>query len=159
MGKLFSVLAAGLLFGLGLAISGMTHARKVLGFLDITGEWDPSLLLVLGGAVGVSAVAFHLILRRTAPVLEPAFRLPSVKDIDGPLVVGAAIFGIGWGISGYCPGPAIASLAAPNWETWVFIPAVLLGALLHRLTTLSPEETARTRASAETPSNASEAHQ
>ena len=147
MGKLLSVLAAGLLFGLGLAISGMTHASKVLGFLDITGDWDPSLLLVLGGAVGVSVVAFRFILRRKAPVLEPAFRLPSLKDIDGPLVVGAAIFGIGWGISGYCPGPAIASLAAPNWETWIFIPAVLLGAYLHRLTTISPEDTARTRCS------------
>ncbi len=123
----------------------MTHANKVLGFLDITGDWDPSLLLVLGGAVGVSVVAFRFILRRTAPVLEPAFRLPTVKDIDGPLVVGAAVFGIGWGISGYCPGPAIASLAAPNWETWVFIPAVLLGAFLHRLTTISPEDTARIR--------------
>jgi len=145
MGKLFSVLAAGLLFGLGLAISGMTHASKVLGFLDVAGDWDPSLLLVLGGAVGVSVVSFHFILRRSVPVLEPAFRLPNAKDVDGPLIVGAALFGIGWGISGYCPGPAIASLAAPNWETWIFIPAVLLGAFLHRLTTISPEDTARTR--------------
>ena len=159
MGKLLSVLAAGLLFGLGLAISGMTHASKVLGFLDITGDWDPSLLLVLGGAVGVSVVAFRFILRRPAPLLEPAFRLPSVKDIDGPLVVGAAIFGIGWGISGYCPDPAIASLAAPNWETWVFIPAVLLGAYLHRLTTISPEETARTRCTEGSPASVSKVHQ
>jgi uncharacterized protein len=147
MGKIISILAAGLLFGLGLAVSGMTHASKVLGFLDVTGDWDPSLLLVLGGAVGVTVIAFRFILRLPAPVLEPVFRLPSAKDIDGPLVVGAAIFGIGWGISGYCPGPAIASLAAPNWETWVFIPAVLLGAFLHRLTTISPEDTARTRGS------------
>ena len=159
MGKLISVLAAGLLFGFGLAVSGMTHASKVLGFLDITGDWDPSLLLVLGGAVGVSVIAFRFILRRPAPVLESVFRLPSVKDVDGPLVVGAAIFGIGWGISGYCPGPAIASLAAPNWETWVFIPAVLLGAFLHRLTTISPEETARTRCTEESPASVSEVHQ
>jgi uncharacterized membrane protein YedE/YeeE len=158
MGRLLSVLAAGLLFGLGLAISGMTHASKVLGFLDVSGDWDPSLLLVLGGAVGVTVVAYRFILRMPEPVFEPVFRLPRVKDIDGPLVVGAAIFGIGWGISGYCPGPAIASLAAPNWETWVFIPAVLLGAFLHRLTTLSPEDTARTRATEERPLNASEAH-
>jgi len=159
MGKLTSVLVAGLLFGLGLAVSGMTHASKVLGFLDITGDWDPSLLLVLGGAVGVSVVAFRFILRRPAPVLESVFRLPSVKDVDGPLVVGAAIFGIGWGISGYCPGPAIASLAAPNWETWVFIPAVLLGAFLHRLTTISPEETARTRCTEGSPASVSKVHQ
>lgn len=149
MGRYMSVFAAGLLFGLGLAVSGMTHAAKVLGFLDVAGDWDPSLLLVLGGAVGVTVVANRFILRRPAPVFEPLFRLPAARDIDGPLVVGAAIFGIGWGIGGYCPGPAIASLAAPNWETWVFIPAVALGAFLHRATTFSPEDTARTRASEE----------
>lgn len=159
MNKFVSILGAGLLFGLGLAISGMTHADKVLGFLDVTGDWDPSLLLVLGGAVGVSVVAFHFILRRKAPVLEFEFRLPSVKDIDGPLVAGAAIFGIGWGISGYCPGPAIASLAAPTWETWVFIPAVLLGAFLQRLTTISPKDAGRTRGTEDGPANASKARQ
>ena len=149
MGKFISIFFAGLLFGLGLALSGMTHATKVLGFLDVAGDWDPSLLLVLGGAVGVAIVAFRFILRRPVPVLEPVFRLPTAKDVDGPLVLGAVIFGVGWGISGYCPGPAIASFAAPNWETWVFIPAVLLGAYLHRLTTISPEDTARTRSSGE----------
>jgi uncharacterized membrane protein YedE/YeeE len=149
MGKYVGILAAGLLFGLGLAVSGMTHASKVLGFLDVAGDWDPSLLLVLGGAVAVTVVAFRFILRRPAPVLEPAFRLPTARDVDGPLVVGAAIFGIGWGISGYCPGPAIASLAAPNWETWVFLPAVLLGAFLHRVSTISPDDTARSRGSEE----------
>jgi uncharacterized protein len=138
MGKYIGVLVSGLIFGLGLAVSGMTHASKVLGFLDVTGNWDPSLLLVLGGAVAVTAVAFRFILRRPAPVLEDKFRLPVAKYIDGPLVVGAAIFGIGWGISGYCPGPGIALLAAPGWETWVFIPAVLLGAFLHKVLTSSP---------------------
>lgn len=138
MGKHISIVVAGLIFGLGLAVSGMTHAAKVLGFLDVTGNWDPSLLLVLGGAVAVTAVAFRFILRRPAPVLEEKFNLPVARFIDGPLVVGAAIFGIGWGISGYCPGPGIALLAAPGWETWVFIPAVLLGAFLHRLFTSSP---------------------
>ena len=138
MGKYISILVAGLIFGLGLAVSGMTHANKVLGFLDVTGNWDPSLLLVLGGAVAVTVVAFRLILRRPAPMLEEKFTLPTAKDIDGPLVVGAAIFGIGWGISGYCPGPGIALLAAPGWETWVFIPAVLLGAFLHKALTSSP---------------------
>jgi len=135
MNKTISVLAAGLIFGFGLALSGMTHASKVLGFLDVTGNWDPSLLCVLGGAVGVTVIAFRFILRRPAPVLEEKFRLPTAKFVDAPLVIGAAIFGIGWGISGYCPGPGIALLAAPGWETWTFIPAVLLGAFLHKVVT------------------------
>jgi len=134
MTRYLSVMAAGLVFGLGLALSGMTHAAKVLGFLDVAGNWDPSLLLVLGGAVGVTAIAFRFILRRPRPVLENQFNLPKRKDIDVRLIAGAAIFGIGWGISGYCPGPGIALLAAPSWETWVFIPALLAGAALHRLT-------------------------
>ncbi|MBI3527381.1 MAG: YeeE/YedE family protein [Betaproteobacteria bacterium] len=138
MGKHISIVVAGLIFGLGLALSGMTHASKVLGFLDVTGDWDPSLLLVLGGAVAVTVVAFRFILRRPAPVLEDKFKLPVARVVDGPLVVGAAIFGIGWGISGYCPGPGIALLAAPGWETWVFISAVLVGAFLHKASTSSP---------------------
>jgi uncharacterized membrane protein YedE/YeeE len=132
MNKTISVLAAGLIFGFGLALAGMTHASKVLGFLDVTGNWDPSLLFVLGGAAGITVVAFRFILRRPAPVLAEKFRLPTAKSVDAPLVIGAAIFGIGWGISGYCPGPGIALLAAPGWETWTFIPAVLLGEFLHK---------------------------
>ena len=115
MGKYISVLVTGLIFGLGLAVSGMTHASKVLGFLDVTGNWDPSLLLVLAGAVAVTVVAFRFILHRRAPVLEDKFKLPTARRVDARLVVGAAIFGIGWGISGYCPGPGIALLAAPGW--------------------------------------------
>jgi len=129
---LSSIVVAGLLFGLGLAIAQMTHAEKVLAFLDVTGAWDPSLLFVLGGAVAVTAIAFRFVLRRPTPVLESRFHLPSKRAIDLPLISGAAIFGIGWGISGYCPGPGIALLAAPGWETWVFIPAVFVGALLQR---------------------------
>jgi uncharacterized protein len=138
MNKTISVLAAGLIFGFGLALAGMTHASKVLGFLDVTGNWDPSLLLVLGGAAGVTVVSFRFILRRPAPVLEEKFRLPTAKFVDGPLIIGAAIFGVGWGISGYCPGPGIALLAAPGWETWTFIPAVLLGEFLHKALMRSP---------------------
>jgi len=146
MARNISTAIAGLLFGIGLAVSGMTHPDKVLGFLDVAGAWDPSLLLVLGGAVGVTVIAFRFILRRPAPVLEQSFSLPTLREIDGPLVVGATLFGIGWGISGYCPGPAFASLAAPNWETWVFIPAVLLGAFVHRASRTSPGDIAlRTR--------------
>jgi uncharacterized membrane protein YedE/YeeE len=132
MGKNLSIVFAGLIFGFGLALSGMTHAAKVLGFLDITGHWDPSLLFVLGGAVTVTAVAFRFILRRPAPLMEEKFKLPAASSIDQPLVSGAAIFGIGWGIGGYCPGPGIALLAAPGWETWIVIPGMLFGAFLHR---------------------------
>ena len=128
-----STTVAGLIFGFGLALSGMTQPSKVLGFLDVTGDWDPSLLLVLGGAVGVTVVAFRFILRRAKPILEPAFKLPAATRIDTPLLAGSLIFGLGWGISGYCPGPAIASFAAPNWETWVFVPAVFLGAAIHKI--------------------------
>lgn len=125
-------LLAGLLFGLGLAVSGMTHADKVLDFLDIAGHWDPSLVFVLGGAVGVAVLVFRLILCRDAPLFANKFDLPQTQAIDRPLVAGAVIFGIGWGISGYCPGPAISLLAAPNWEVWAFLPSMLLGSLLQR---------------------------
>lgn len=152
MARLAAAAVSGLLFGYGLALSGMTNPAKVLDFLDVAGRWDPSLMLVLGGAVAVSAVAFRFILRRHAPVFDTAFQLPAARDIDGPLVAGALLFGVGWGISGYCPGPAIATLAAPSWETWVFLPAVFAGALLYRLTTYAPEDSARSRASAAEPS-------
>lgn len=133
MGRLVATLVAGVLFGAGLALSGMTDPAKVLGFLDIAGRWDASLLFVLGGAVGVTVVAFRFVLRRDAPVLATHFELPTARHIDRPLVIGAALFGIGWGISGYCPGPGVALLAAPTWETWVFLPAMLAGAALHRV--------------------------
>jgi uncharacterized membrane protein YedE/YeeE len=127
-------LVAGLLFGLGLALSGMTHPEKVLGFLDFAGRWDASLLLVLGGAVGVTVIAFRFVLRQPKPVLAERFHLSTKTRIDLPLLSGAVIFGIGWGISGYCPGPAVALLAAPdNREVWLFLPALLVGQLLHRL--------------------------
>jgi uncharacterized protein len=132
MRRFLSALAAGLVFGVGLALSGMTHAEKVLGFLDVSGRWDPSVLFVLCGAVGVTVIAFRYVLRRNAPVFEPTFLLPTRTDIDGPLVLGAVIFGVGWGITGYCPGPGLALLAAPSWETWVYVPAFFAGALLHQ---------------------------
>ncbi|MFZ6769966.1 DUF6691 family protein [Undibacterium sp. Di26W] len=127
-----SSLVTGLLFGLGLAISGMTDPGQVLDFLDLAGNWNPGLLFVLGAAVGVTVIAFRWILRRNKPLFSDHFNLPTLTAIDSNLVVGSIIFGIGWGISGYCPGPAIASLASPSWETWIFLPAMLVGALLHR---------------------------
>ena len=140
MTKYLGIVVAGMLFGVGLAVSEMTHASKVLGFLDVAGNWDPSLMFVLGGAVGVAIVAFRFILKRSAPLLEDRFDLPTVKSIDAPLLVGAGIFGVGWGISGYCPGPGVALLAAPDWETWVFIPALLLGAWLQKASTASYDD-------------------
>ncbi|MEC5387516.1 YeeE/YedE family protein [Uliginosibacterium sp. H3] len=130
--RVLAALAAGALFGLGLAAAQMTQPSKVLGFLDFAGAWDPSLLFVLGGAVTVTLVSFRFILRRKAPLFDEHFHLSTKTAIDPQLLIGSALFGIGWGISGYCPSPAIAALAAPNSETWIFLPAMLVGAGLQR---------------------------
>lgn len=123
---------AGLVFGFGLALSGMTHPEKVLGFLDVAGAWDASLLFVLGGAVGVTIVTFRFILKLEKPLLADRFVITKETHIDRPLVIGAMLFGIGWGITGYCPGPAVALLASPNWELWAFLPAAILGAVAEK---------------------------
>jgi hypothetical protein len=133
MAKNIVGLLTGILFGLGLALSGMTQPQKVLNFLDVTGHWDPSLLFVLGGAVGVTVITFRFILRRKMPVLGNRYYFSDKTKIDRPLVLGAALFGMGWGIAGYCPGPAVASMAAPNWEVLVFLPAMLLGIFIQKL--------------------------
>jgi len=123
---------AGLVFGFGLALSGMTIPEKVLGFLDVAGAWDASLLFVLGGAVGVAIVTFRFILKMEKPLLADHFVITKETHIDRPLVIGAMLFGIGWGITGYCPGPAVALLASPNWELWAFLPAAILGAVAEK---------------------------
>ncbi|MBN3785491.1 DUF6691 family protein [Burkholderia sp. Ac-20353] len=132
--KQLTAFGCGLLFGLGLALSGMTHAEKVLGFLDVTGQWDGSLLLVLGGAVLTAMVAFHFILKRNSPLLGESFDLPKETSVDLQLVAGAVIFGLGWGAAGYCPGPAIALLAQPNIEAVYFLPSMIAGWGLYSLT-------------------------
>ncbi|HEY8068126.1 MAG TPA: DUF6691 family protein [Burkholderiales bacterium] len=132
MSALYSALGAGFLFGIGLWVSGMANPRKVLGFLDITGDWDASLMLVMAGAVAVTALAFRLVLQRQKPLLEKTFDLPRRKDIDLPLVAGSAIFGIGWGIAGYCPGPALTALSTLSTESMVFVAAMIAGGLLHK---------------------------
>lgn len=126
-----SAFGAGLLFGLGLWVSGMAVPAKVLGFLDVTGNWDPSLLVVMAGAVGVTLAAFRLVVKRTRPFFAEAFVLPTRKDIDVPLVAGAAIFGLGWGAAGYCPGPAITALSNLTPEIFAFVAAMLAGGWLH----------------------------
>ncbi|MBN3855091.1 YeeE/YedE family protein [Paraburkholderia sp. Ac-20340] len=132
--KLLASLVCGFLFGGGLALSGMTRPQKVLGFLDVSGAWDGSLLFVLGGAVTLAVIAFRLILRRAKPVLDDRFALPTAKAIDARLIAGAALFGIGWGAAGYCPGPAIALLAHPNIEALYFLPSMIAGWWMYRLT-------------------------
>ncbi|HVR65060.1 MAG TPA: YeeE/YedE family protein [Verrucomicrobiae bacterium] len=128
-----SALAAGLLFGLGLTISGMINPAKVLGFLDIAGDWDPSLLFVLGGAVVAATIGFRLVQRRQAPLFASRFHLPEASGIDIQLILGAALFGTGWGLVGFCPGPAIAALLADGWQVALFVTAALLGMAAQRL--------------------------
>lgn len=126
-----SSFGAGLVFGLGLWISGMAVPAKVLGFLDVTGKWDPSLLLVMAGAVGVTLAAFRVVEKRARPFFAEVFVLPTRKDIDLPLVAGAALFGLGWGVAGYCPGPAITALSNMTVEIFAFVAAMLAGGWLH----------------------------
>jgi uncharacterized membrane protein YedE/YeeE len=126
-------LAAGLVFGLGLIVSAMVDPAKVLGFLDIAGNWDPSLALVMGGAILVTAPAFALARRMGAPVLAPRFEWPTRRDIDARLIGGAALFGIGWGLVGLCPGPALSALGFVPGEVLVFVAAMLAGMGLFHL--------------------------
>lgn len=125
-------LLAGLLFGLGLGLSQMINRDRVLGFLDVSGVWDPTLLFVLGGAVTVTVIAFRFVLRLSQPILVDKFQLPTKKDIDKPLIIGAAIFGIGWGIAGYCPGPGITALVLGIWNPILFMVAFLIGSLTYK---------------------------
>lgn len=127
-------LVAGLLFGVGLAASGMTDPAKVLGFLDLFGAWQPDLMFVMGGAVMMTAIGFTLILKRKQPVCDSQFHLPTNKVIDKKLLTGATLFGIGWGIYGYCPGPALGALVYLKLNTVIFVAAMLIGmGLAHRL--------------------------
>ena len=126
MGILIHV-AAGLLFGFGLILSGMADPAKVLNFLDVTGSWDPSLGFVMAGAIAVTATGYGLALRRPAPVIEDVYDLPAKWPVDARLIAGAALFGLGWGMSGYCPGPALTSLALAAPGTIVFVIAMVLG--------------------------------
>jgi uncharacterized protein len=128
-----SVFFSGLLFGLGLTVSGMINPAKVIGFLDLAGNWDPSLALVMVAALAVSLPAFRLILKQQAPLFAGKFSLPEKITIDAPLIGGAALFGIGWGLAGLCPGPALAAVASLNTSLLLFLAAMLGGMFLHRL--------------------------
>jgi len=126
-----SSFGAGLLFGIGLWLSGMADPKKVLDFLDVSGNWDPSLLLVMGGAVAVTLAAFRPTLKRARPFFAGQFVVPARQDIDWPLVAGSAIFGLGWGAAGYCPGPALTALSNLTAEVFAFVAAMIAGGWLH----------------------------
>lgn len=123
----FLALISGIVFGVGLGLSQMIDRQRVLGFLDLAGIWDPTLLFVLVGAVAFTVVAFRFVLRRKVPLLGDKFYVPSRSDIDIKLVLGAAMFGVGWGLSGYCPGPGIAALALGSWNPVLFVLALVAG--------------------------------
>lgn len=131
LARIFVSSAAGLLFGLGLTISRMIDPAKVLGFLDLAGKWDPSLALVMGGAVAVAALGYRLAGAR--PILDVGFHGAARRSVDRSLVAGAVIFGAGWGLVGYCPGPALASLGLGRTETLIFVAAMVVGMGAHRL--------------------------
>ena len=123
----------GLVFGAGLIVSQMSNPAKVIGFLDITRNWDPSLALVMGGAIAVFGVLYRLALRQGTPLLAARFTLPAKDSLDAPLMVGALIFGVGWGLGGFCPGPAIVSAAFGDARVWAFISAMIAAMLVYRI--------------------------
>lgn len=129
-GKLISALVSGLVFGLGMAISGMTNTDRVQGFLDLFGQWDPTLAFVMGGGLIVAFIGYKLVLKNPAPLFADSFSLPTKMVIDKPLWIGAILFGVGWGLVGYCPGPAIAGLSYGYTATLLFVPTMIAGLLL-----------------------------
>lgn len=131
--KILVALVAGLIFGIGLIVSGMTNPAKVQNFLDLFGSWDPSLAFVMGGAIVVASTGYRLVVRRDKPLFTSSFSMPTRTDIDFPLVAGTAIFGVGWGIGGFCPGPALTSLAGFAPGTLFFLISMLAGMGLARL--------------------------
>ena len=130
--KILPGLVVGIIFGAGLALSDMINPARVLAFLDVAGDWDPTLAFVIGGALLPSAIAYAVARRMDRPLLEAQFRIPNSRELDSNLFAGAALFGVGWGLVGLCPGPAIAGLAFGRWELWLFVAAMLAGMLLHK---------------------------
>ncbi|MGH8622916.1 MAG: DUF6691 family protein [Burkholderiales bacterium] len=131
MNNALSAFAIGLLFGVGLIVSGMTDPSKIIGFLDLAGAWDPSLAFVLGGAVLVGFIAFRYARKRTVSLLGGAMHLPTARHIDRPLILGSVAFGVGWGLAGYCPGPAVVSLGAGQDKAIAFVIAMIAGMALY----------------------------
>lgn len=136
--KLVFALFTGLVFGIGIATSGMMDPAKVLNFFDLAGTWDPSLAFVMGGAVTVTFIGYRLAWRRQAPLFGGRFQLPTATNIDWRLIGGSALFGIGWGIAGFCPGAAIPALGTGRWEVALFLGAVAIGMVLRRIFAATP---------------------
>lgn len=136
--------SVGLLFGAGLALSDMINPARVLAFLDVAGAWDPTLAFVMAGALLPSAIGYRLIRNMSRPLMAREFSVPQKRAIEPPLLAGAAIFGIGWGLAGFCPGPAIAALGFGMWQPWLFVAAMLAGMFAHRLYEQNSRRPART---------------
>jgi uncharacterized membrane protein YedE/YeeE len=135
----------GLIFGIGISISGMANPAKVLNFFDIAGSWDPSLAFVMGGALIVTFIGYRVVLKRPAPMMDSGFHLPTRKDLDLRLIGGSALFGVGWGIAGFCPGGALPALGTGRSEVLIFVGALVVGILAGKLL-----QNAMTRRSAQT---------
>ncbi|MEO4041855.1 DUF6691 family protein [Hoeflea sp. CAU 1731] len=131
--KLIATYLIGVVFGVGISISGMANPAKVLNFFDIAGHWDPSLILVMGGALVTTFVGYKMVFGRNAPIFETHFYLPGSRNIDAKIVGGSAVFGIGWGISGFCPGGALPALGTGRWDVFAFTIALVTGIFLARL--------------------------
>lgn len=139
--KLIYALFTGLIFGIGIAISGMMNPAKVFNFFDVAGTWDPSLAFVMGGAVVVTFIGYRLVWTRNAPLFGERFQVPTGATIDMKLIGGSALFGIGWGIAGFCPGAALPALGTGRWEVILFLGAVAVGFYLRRLvSSIKPEQ-------------------
>jgi uncharacterized protein len=142
MSKFLAALLVGVIFGAGLALSDMINPARVQAFLDVAGQWDSTLLFVMGSALVPSVLAYLIRRRMTHPLLAERFHLPANAGVDRRLLAGAALFGIGWGIAGFCPGPALAGLVLGAWQVWLFVVAMLVGMAAHRLLP-RPAENAR----------------
>lgn len=132
------VFLAGLLFGAGVTLSGMVNPMKILNFMDFSGTWDPTLVFVMGVGLAVTFIGYRVVLGRPAPLYANAFQIPGSSLIDAPLIGGAVLFGIGWGLSGFCPGPAVASLVFGYWQSFLFVAAMAVGLVIARLITHRP---------------------
>jgi uncharacterized membrane protein YedE/YeeE len=130
---MITALLIGLVFGTGIALSGMINPAKVLNFFDVAGTWDPSLAFVMGGALIVTAIGYRLVLRNPAPLCDTSFHLPALKDIDLPLLAGAGLFGVGWGIAGFCPGGSIPALGLGEPAALIFVASMVCGIAVTRL--------------------------
>lgn len=150
MAKIVVSLICGLIFGLGLLVAQMTNPAKILNFLDFTGAWDPSLAFVMGGALATTAIGFRLAWRSKGPLLDDSFQLPQKTRVDMRLVGGAALFGIGWGLVGLCPGPALTVLSFGGWEPVLFVVAMVMGMILFDRLAASPRRLRGSAASVRT---------